>query len=195
LSGDVHYGFTISAVFALLNEKKDFCMSITQLNSSALKTTNLVKIAFVSEIMGRIRQLFPLKQTVRIGWIEGGSSRLLSKSVKVKSKPSLHLQIQPRKGDYKSLVQRPADWIEARSIVRTSGSVLSPLIISDNNVGLVTIDNDLNQITHNLFVRKNSKGKVKIHSAMVKLNHGANKLEELVNARMDQKPLSNDAEA
>jgi hypothetical protein len=195
LSGDVHYGFTISAVFALLNEREDLRMSITQLNSSALKTTSLVKIAFVSEIMGRIRQLFPLKQTVRSGWMDGGTSRLLSKSLKVKSKPTLHLQIQPRKGDYKSLVQSPTDWIEARSIVRTSGSVIPPLIISDNNVGLVTIDRGLNQITHDLLVRKNSKGKVKIHSAVVKLNHGENKLEELVNARMGQKTLSYDAEA
>lgn len=190
LSGDVHYGFTISAVFALLQtengEDEHVRMSITQLNSSALKTTSLVKIAFVSEIMGRIRQLFPLKQVARIGWADGGTSRLLSKSLRVKSRPTLHLQIQPRKGDYRSLVRRPPDWIEARSIVRTSGSIIPPLIISDNNIGLVTIDREVNKIIHKLLVRKDSKGKVKIHSAIVEMNHGENKLEELVKARMRQ---------
>lgn len=195
LSGDVHYGFTISAVFALLNERENLRMSITQLNSSALKTTSLVKIAFVSEILGRIQQLFPLKQTVRTGWENGGTNRVLSKSLKVKTKPTLHLQVQPRKGDYKSLVQRPADWIEARSIVKTSGSLIPPLIISDNNVGLVTIDREVNRITHKLMVRKNSKGKVKVHSASVKMYREENKLEELVRARMHQHTLNYDTEA
>jgi hypothetical protein len=49
LSGDVHYGFTISAAFALMEKKHgdDYLhMSITQLNSSALKTTSLVKLHF-----------------------------------------------------------------------------------------------------------------------------------------------------
>ena len=195
LSGDVHYGFTISAVFALLNEKENLRMSITQLNSSALKTTSLVKIAVVSEMLGRIQQLFPLKQTVRTGWESGGTNRVLSKSLKVKTKPTLHLQVQPRKGDYKSLVQKSPDWIEARSIVKTSGSIIPPLIISDNNVGLVTIDRGINRITHKLLVRKNSKGKVKVHSAAVAMYRGENKLEELVRAGMHQYRLNQDAEA
>jgi hypothetical protein len=186
LSGDVHYGFTISAVFALLQPNENLRMSITQLNSSALKTTSLVKIAFISEILGRIQQLFPLKQTVRTGWVNGGTDRVLSKTLKVKTKPTLHLQIQPRKGGYKSLVQRAPDWVEARSIVKTSGSIIPPLIISDNNVGLVNIDRDANRITHKLLVRKNSKGKVKVHSATVEMQRGKNELEDLVSARMRQ---------
>jgi len=186
LSGDVHYGFTISAVFGLLKEREGLRMSVTQFNSSALKTTSLVKIAFMSEIMGRIQQLFPLKQTTRTGWMDSGSTRLLSKSLRVKSKPTPHLQIQSRKGEYKSLVQRSPDWIEARSIIRTSGSIFPPLIISDNNIGLVTIDRQANRITHKLLVRKNDKGKVKVHSAVVKMDHGENELEELVRARARQ---------
>jgi hypothetical protein len=157
-------------------------MSITQLNSSALKTTSLVKIAFVSEIMGRIRQLFPLIHEVRMGWVNAGTSRLLSKSLRVKSRPTLHLQIQPRKGEYRSIIRRPPHWVEARSIASTSGSIIPPLIISDNNIGVVTIDREVNKITHKLLVRKDSKGKVKIHSVLVEMDHGENKLEELVKA-------------
>jgi hypothetical protein len=192
LSGDVHYGFTINAVFALLRQDgktdKHLCMNITQLNSSALKTTSLVKIAVVSEILGRIQQLLPLKQTVRVGWIDdgGGTSRLLSKSMKVKGRPTLHLQIQPRKGDYGSLVQRPPNWIEARSIVSTSGPGIPPLIISDNNVGLINIDRELNRITHELLVRKGGRGKIKVYTAMVRMNRGEDRLEGLIKARLSQ---------
>jgi hypothetical protein len=197
LSGDVHYGFTISAVFALLQKEhgKDehLSMSITQLNSSALKTTSLVKIAFVSEILGRIRQLFPFKQVVRVGWVNGGSSRLLSKSLRVKSRPTLHLQIQSGKEDYRSIVKRPPDWIEARSIVKTSGSIIPPLIISDNNIGLVTVDK--NNIVHRLLVRKDTKGKTKIHSAIVEMNRGKNRLEELVDTKILQVAQSSITEA
>lgn len=188
LSGDVHYGFTISAVFALLQKNdgavKSLCMNITQLNSSALKTTSLVKIAFVSEIMGRIRQLFPWKQVVRIGWINGGSDRLLSKSLRVKSIPTLHLQIRPRKKENNLMPQEPPDWVEARSIVKASGSAIPFLLISDNNIGLVTIDKDINRIIQRFLVRKATKKEIKIHQTLVEMNHGENRLEGLVRAKI-----------
>jgi hypothetical protein len=78
LSGDVHYGFTISATFTLLSkgdvyrkheEKKDYglTMNITQLNSSTLKTTSLGKEILLNEILGNFRQLFVSKQSIRVG--------------------------------------------------------------------------------------------------------------------------------
>jgi len=180
LSGDVHYGFTISAAFALLQKEKGeyLHMSITQLNSSALKTTSLVKIAFVSEIMGRIRQMFPWRQVVRIGWTNGFSNSLLSsKSLRVRSRPTLHLHVQPR--NMKRLAaQRLPDWIEARSIVRASGSIISPLLISDNNIGLVSMEE--NKIIHRFMVRKEVTKSTKVHETILEMDHGRNELGDLV---------------
>jgi hypothetical protein len=185
LSGDVHYGFTISAAFALLQQEQGeyLHMSITQLNSSALKTTSLVKIAFVSEIMGRIRQLFPWKQVVRIGWTNSpGNSRLSSKSLRVKSRPTLHLHVQPRKKVDELMAQRLPDWIEARKIVKASGSIISPLLISDNNIGLITIAE--NNIVQRFLVRKEITKDTKVHQTVVKMDRGRNALDELVSAKM-----------
>ena len=192
LSGDVHYGFTVSAAFALLQKKhgkeeEDLCMSITQLNSSALKTTSLVKIAFVSEIMGRIRQLFPWKQIVREGRInvDQNKDQHVSKSMRVKSKPTLHLYIQQKTKEDKSVVQQPPDWIEARSIVKASGSTIPPLIISDNNIGLVAVDRNESRIIHEFLVRKQTEKGTKVHQTVVEMDHsGKNKLEELVRSKM-----------
>jgi hypothetical protein len=185
LSGDVHYGFTISAVFALMQKSNNAeqCVSVTQLNSSATKTTSLVKMAFVSEIMGHIRQLFPLKQIVRVGWINGNTYRILSESIRVKGKPTMHLYIRQRKHD-KPMGQQPPEWIEARSIVKASGSIIPPLIISDNNIGLVTLDS--NRIVHRLLVRKEGKKNVKVHQSVVEMDHGRSKLEDLVKAKMEE---------
>lgn len=198
LSGDVHYGFTVSAAFALLQkrygkeeeEEEDLCMSITQLNSSALKTTSLVKIAFVSEIMGRMRQLFPWKQIVQVGRINDDHSKknqLLYKSMRMKSKPTLHLHLEQRtKGNKSAVVQQPPDWIEARSIVRaSSGSAIPPLIISDNNIGLVTIDRNESRIIHKFLVRKQTEKPTKVYQTVVEMDHDSkNKLEDLVKAKM-----------
>ena len=125
--------------------------------------------------MGHIRQLFPLKQVVRIGWINGESSnRLLSdKSIRIKRRPSMHLNIQQKKKGYKTIGRRLPDWIEARSIVKASGSIIPPLIISDNNIGLVTIDRSLNRITQTFLVRKEMKKEVitKIHRSIIEMKH------------------------
>jgi hypothetical protein len=158
LSGDVHFGFTIKAAFAPLQEGYgyDDIMSITQLNSSALKTTSLVKIAFVSEIMGRIRQMFPFKRLVRTG----RSSRI------------------------RSLVgRRHPDWVEARAIVNATGSIIPPLIICDNNLGFVTIERNLSRIVHKLLVRKATK-EIKVHEAVVETNGGRSALEDNVRAKI-----------
>lgn len=158
LSGDVHFGFTMKASFAPLQEGfgYDDVLSLTQLTSSALKTTSLVKIAFVSEIMGRIRQLFPFKRLVRTGRI----SRL--KSVANQQRP---------------------DWVEARTIVHASGSLVPPLLISDNNLGLVSVEKNLSKITHTFLVRRKF-AQTKVHETVVTTKDGKSPLEDSVRARM-----------
>jgi hypothetical protein len=132
--------------------------------------------------MGRIRQLFPWKQVVRIGWMNGGSNnQLSSKSLRVKGKPTLHLHVQPRNRK-RLAAQRPPDWIEARAIVRASGSIIPPLLISDNNIGLVTIDE--NKIIHRFLVRKEMPKDTKVHQTVVEMDHGRNELDDLVSAKM-----------
>jgi hypothetical protein len=188
LSGDVHYGFTISAAFALLQKERDeyLHMSIAQLTSSALKTTSLVKIAFVSEIMGRIRQAFPWKQVVRIGWVNGkdpgNRNKLSSKSLRVRAKPTPHLDIRPRNEARELAKVRPPDWIEARSIVRPTGSIFAPLLISENNIGLVTINS--NRIIHNFVVRNNMVKHSKLQPTVVEMNDGRNELDNLIVLKM-----------
>jgi hypothetical protein len=168
-----------------LQDEQYLHMSITQLTSSALKTTSLVKTAFVSEIMGRIRQLFPWKQVVRIGWTDGGltDNRLSSKSLMVKGRPTLHLSILPRNRK-KLAKQRPPDWIEARSIIRASGSILTPLLICDNNIGMVT--NGENKIMQKFLIRKEGTSKLKVYETVVELDHNRNKLDKLVSAKIDE---------
>ena len=91
LSGDVHYGFTISATFRILLQMNDWyienkeqkqehefsnyerhhrylSMNITQLNSSALKTTGLGKEIILNEILGRYHQFFTQRHSIRKGW-------------------------------------------------------------------------------------------------------------------------------
>ncbi len=190
LSGDVHYGFTISAAFALLqkkHDKDDLCMSITQLNSSALKTTSLIKIAFVSEIMGRLRQLFPWNHIVRTGLLNGDrtNDRLMSKSMRVKSEPTLHLHLQQRAKENESALQQPPDWIEAKSILKASGPIIPPLIISDNNIGLVTVGRNENKIIHKFLVREGITKATMVHQTVVEMDYnGRNKLEDIVRAKM-----------
>ena len=105
----------------------------------------------------------------------------------MKSKPTLHLHLEQRtKGNKSAVVQQPPDWIEARSIVRaSSGSAIPPLIISDNNIGLVTIDRNESRIIHKFLVRKQTEKPTKVYQTVVEMDHDSkNKLEDLVKAKM-----------
>ena len=126
-----------------------------------MKTTSLVKIALVSEIMGRIRQMFPIKRLVRTG------------------------RLDPIRG---AVDRRYPGWIEARAIVHASGSLIPPLIISDNNLGLVTINRDLSAITHRLMVRKANE-KIKVHQSIIELLDGRNLLEDSVKEKISKLAL------
>ena len=123
-------------------EKKDddLTMNITQLNSSALKTTSLGKEILLNEILGNFRQLFVSKQSIRVGWndmsskagrLRRGDKDLLS--VINDLKQWSNATVQERWREYLS---KSPDWIESRSIHNTSSHCGSRLIIADNNLGL-----------------------------------------------------------
>jgi hypothetical protein len=70
----------------------------------------------------------------------------------------------------------------SQTIVKASGSIIPSLLISDNNIGLVTIDQ--NQIIQRFLVRKEMKKETKVHRTVVEMNHGRNELDELISAKM-----------
>jgi hypothetical protein len=129
--------------------------------------------------------LFPWKQVVRIGWVDGNIdsvNKISSKSLRVKARPTRHLDIRPRKKARELAKLRPPDWIEARSIVKPAGSITTPLLISDNNIGLVTIDDS--RIVQNFVTRKEITQKTKLYRTLVKVTGGRNALDELIVLKM-----------
>jgi hypothetical protein len=166
LSGDVHYGFTIRASFKLLqkrNGKENSATSITQLTSSALKTTSLSKEVLINEVLGRLSQLFSSRRSVRIGWND-----ILSKPQKLKHQKNgiLYAGEHRVKPNCNAIKKKPPDWIESRYIVKASGFSIPSLVITDNNIGLVTINKHTSKIFHKLLIQK--KNKIKIHEAVLK---------------------------
>jgi hypothetical protein len=86
----------------------------------------------------------------------------------------------------RSLVdRRDPEWVEARSIVHASGSFIPPLLISDNNIGLVSIERSMGKISHKLLVRKRSD-LTKIHESIVLTKDGKSALEDSVKARISR---------
>jgi hypothetical protein len=189
LSGDVHYGFTISATFTLLSQSKDreeeeekengnLSMNMAQLNSSALKTTSLTKEVLLNEVLGHLRQFFESRHSVRIGWND-----MSSKSKKLKGKDrdlyttmdrlrhNADLVDEKEGGGRRQQLQLPLpDWIESRSILKASDSGVSSLIIADNNLGLVSVYGDRYKIlSHKLLVRKEKESPIKVHETIIEL--------------------------
>ena len=185
LSGDVHYGFTISATFTLLgksdvyrkDEEKnddDLTMNITQLNSSALKTTSLGKEILLNEILGHFRELFVSKQSIRVGW-NGVSSKAKKLRQGDKDLRSVISDLKQRsnateQGRWKEYPNMSPDWIESRSIHKTFSRYGSRLIIADNNLGLVSIYGDRHKIlSHKLLVRKKKENTTKVWETITEL--------------------------
>jgi hypothetical protein len=197
LSGDVHYGFTISATFRILSQMNDWfidnkgqkqeqefsnyehhhhylSMHITQLNSSALKTTGLGKEIILNEILGRYHQFFTQRYSIRIGW-----NNISSKAKKLKEKdrelyPIIdgfrHESNVVRDEEQQQQYSPPPDWIESRSILKASSSGLSSLIVTDNNLGLVSMYGDRYKIlSHKLLVRTEKEATTKIHETITEL--------------------------
>jgi hypothetical protein len=191
ISGDVHYGFTISGRFSLMKVAMSeidklllpLTMDITQLNSSALKTTSLGKEVALGATLGHIRQFFLAKPSVIKGWNDDTKSydfASLQDDGKLMQKWQgyRHHHYYYRRGFHllfdrmwSKLVQAtsrskpPPDWIAARSIRNLSGSFIPSTIIADNNIGLVSIDLKQGVIFHKLLVT-NGKS-VSIHEAVV----------------------------
>jgi hypothetical protein len=187
LSGDVHYGFTISATFKLLSQMKNenienkeqqqeqkvgnyernssyLAMNITQLNSSALKTTGLGKEILLNEVLGRFHQFFTQRHSIRMGW---NNSNISYNIRKLKEKDRANVFENEEEQQRYSL---PPDWIESRSILKASGSGLSSLVIADNNLGLVSIYGESYKIlSHKLLVRTEKETKTKIHETITGL--------------------------
>jgi hypothetical protein len=131
LAGDVHYGFTATGSFSLVpkrgQEEPVASAEITQLNSSALKTTSLGKEVALGAALGHVRQVLYARPSVIRGlWVDG-------KDVLTSSVP---------------------EWVAKKSTVNLSGSVAPRLIIADNNIGLVTIDAGKGEISHTLLTRQ-----------------------------------------
>ena len=198
LSGDVHYGFTISATFRILAQMHDrsienreqqqqqvqksgnyerdryyLSTNIAQLNSSAIKTTGLGKEIVLNEILGRYRQFFTQRHTIRIGW-----NNISSRTKKLKEKGNELYTIMDGFRHESNVVREEEqqlhpswpDWIESRSILNTSGPGLSSLIITDNNLGLVSIyGNRYKILSHKLLVREEKKASTKIHETIIEL--------------------------
>jgi hypothetical protein len=207
LSGDVHYGFTQSATFTILSEKgeygkdkvrggggeanKDLSLRISQLNSSALKTTSVTKEFILTEVLSRARQFFSSGHSVRVGWKD--TSFLHAKKLKeditssniadnwpaiinriahndlAKSNSSPNSSIKPDSALYSLSLPPPPDWIESRSIIKNSGSGIPVLVVSDNNLGWVTVEEDKSRVSHQLITRSKKSG-IKIHTAIMEMN-------------------------
>ena len=191
ISGDVHYGFTVSVSFSLFdkkNGKEDLRMSIIQLTSSALKTTSFSKELIVNEILGRLSQLLSSDMSIRIGWNIGNSTAAEKVSTTTKKLSSFtSKQLNQLKGgiiyrvinrilkqhDLDAIIKDTSpDWIENRSILKPSGFHIPSLVVTDNNIGLAKIafhdDGKVKHISHELLVRKENK--IKIHKVNVLLN-------------------------
>jgi hypothetical protein len=151
-------------------------MNITQLNSSALKTTSLGKQILLNEVMGHFRQLFTSRHSIRIGWNDA-----LFKSKKLKDKDSNPYAIINRLKYNSNIIREKEvqqqspyslspDWIESRSILKASDAGISSLIIADNNLGLVSVYGDRYKILdHKLLVRKERDITTKIYETILEL--------------------------
>jgi len=175
ISGDVHYGFTISARFSLVANRTGLVqptLNITQLNSSALKTTSLGKEVAIGATLGHIRQLFFKEPSIFRGWnnvddydfvqfshVSNPKRRHHYEIVRVMLKVLRHRLSQTRR-------QLP-DWIATIYIKNLSGSILPSTIIADNNIGHAVIDFKQATIFHTLLVGNGEK--IKIHEAIVSL--------------------------
>jgi hypothetical protein len=177
ISGDVHYGFTVSASFKLFEKKhgkEGPSMSITQLTSSALKTTSFSKGLVVNEILGRLSQVLSSDKSVRVGWNTSNNTELSPTSMQIhRQKGGIIYRIINRiltRHDLGSIIQNTLpSWIEYRNILKPSGFHVPSLVVTDNNIGLVEIafnnNDEVSYISHQLLVHKGKN--LKVHATKV----------------------------
>jgi hypothetical protein len=146
-------------------------MPIVQLTSSALKTTSLSKEVLINEFLGRFSQLFSPRKTLRIGWanIQEKSQKIkyYKKSNRRNLMDRLKFIVGFRKKQQKAQERIPPDWIESRDTIQPSGFLIPSLVVTDNNIGLVTLsydhNNNIQEISHKLLVLKGNN--IKVHEA------------------------------
>ena len=72
-----------------------------------------------------------------------------------------------RKKQQKTQERIPPDWIESRDTIQPSGFLIPSLVVTDNNIGLVTLsydhNHDIQEISHKLLVLKGNN--IKVHEA------------------------------
>jgi hypothetical protein len=95
-----------------------------------------------------------------------------SKKLKYQNNGVIYAIINRIKRNYYALLKQqskstPPDWVESRYIVQSSGFRIPSLVITDNNIGLVTISKDTCKIFHKLLVRKDNK--IKVHEAILQM--------------------------
>ena len=105
---------------------------------------------------------YVFSRSLRIGWND-----ILSKSQKLKhQKNGLLYANEYGVKPSSEVIKKPPDWIESRYIVKASGFSIPSLVITDNNIGLVSMNKHASKIFHKLLVQK--KNKIKIHEAVLK---------------------------
>ncbi len=188
LSGDVHYGFTVDAQFELQKQKDhkeiDLRLPITQLTSSALKTTSFSKDLLINEILGRFSQLISSTKSLRIGWYE--NSLPVSRKIKTKHGVTKLYEVINKISKYTDSTASMSgsfDWMEYRHIIKPSGFRIPSLVITENNIGFVSIRCDVEHhrvlsISHDLIVRKGNG--IKIHRAVVNRFNRVAKIKDLI---------------
>ena len=205
LSGDVHYGFASTGTFSLMQEgykgtkkRPGKTMNITQLNSSALKTTSLGKEVAFGEMLGRIRQLFYprpsiLKSRKRIeSNTPDDIERAAAQSSTFKDRTEKEELFGPNtlfaRGQNKLDISKQLlapEWVAQKSFVNLFNSGFIPeLIVADNNIGLVVVDIITGSISQKLLVKQDSRveafeAKVPLHTNSPEKKSATEKLDWL----------------
>jgi hypothetical protein len=172
LSGDVHYGFTLDAKFALLphdDNGQEKSMQAIQLTSSALKSASFGGRFLIGDILDRIYEYVSNKKIVRIGWnVQSGSPKHIDELIQEQndkipneklSSVVLHVDETSTSKDGLDIlkkhfkVEKTPAWMESRRILKTSG-YKHTCVLADNNLGMLIFDKLSRTIKHKLLVYK-----------------------------------------
>lgn len=163
LSGDVHYGLTVRARFAV-GERR---VEVAQLVSSSLQHGGSASRWALDAVGSMITARHD-----RLGWrhppeVEGSphrAARRLSRPADTDAwDDDSPVFLAPRRARRMGITQ-PPDLRESRRYVRPDGHKAS-VVVGDNNIGLVTLDGDT--VTHELYTRPG--GETRVHRATVHL--------------------------
>ena len=132
------------------------------------------KEVFINELLGRFSQLFLPRKTLRMGYDNlGDKCEMINQRKKSIvwnfMNRTKFIGTFAKKFQIQQYEQSHPDWIESRYTTRPSGFLIPSLVITDNNIGLVTIysdyNNNIQRISHKLLVLKG--GSIKIHETIL----------------------------